>query len=93
MIRKMGWSVAYIDTDYEKLHAEMAKQGFVRTIVSDDNVTYHLPTAEYNLVANNFTLGQVLEKAKVAAKQTGKENSIIVTEANGRTWHNLPVVK
>jgi hypothetical protein len=82
-----------VETDYENLHSEMAKEGFSRTITSDDKVTYHLPTAEYNLIDSNLTRANVLEKAKKAAKKTGKENSIIVTESNGRTWHNLDAVK
>ncbi|WP_461453571.1 hypothetical protein [Mucilaginibacter sp.] len=79
------------EIDYKKLHAEMELEGFLRTIISDDNITYHLPTAEYNKIGN-FTRQQILDSAKKAAAKTGKEHSILVTESNGRTWYNLEKV-
>lgn len=79
------------EDDYEKLHAAMERQGFSRTIVSGDGITYHLPTAEYNR-EGNLTKEQVLESAKRAATTTGCTYAVLVTESNGRTWHNLEKV-
>jgi hypothetical protein len=50
------------EDDYETLHAAMEKEGFNRTITSDDGVTYHLPTAEYYR-STHLTRTQVLERA------------------------------
>lgn len=79
-------SATYLD--YETLHAEMRKQGFSRFITSDDGATYHLPTAEYNL-SESISRSTVLDRAKTAARATGKTASILVTESAGRTWSNL----
>ncbi len=43
--------------DYETLHAAMEAEGFSRTITSGDNITYHLPTAEYNRSGNLTRVG------------------------------------
>jgi len=77
--------------DYETLHAAMQAEGFSRTITAEDNVTYHLPTAEYNR-SGNLTRDQVLESAKRAASGTGKRYGVLVTESNGRTWTGLEQV-
>jgi hypothetical protein len=81
--------------DYEKLHAEMAKEGFWRTIsLQGENITYQLPTAEYNYSSDTLSSAQVLELAKKAATRTGKKFSVLVTKADGRReWYNLTVVK
>lgn len=73
--------------DYDKLHAAMEKEGFTRTIKFGD-VLYYLPTAEYNR-SEELTKEQVLESAKRAANSTGHKFCILVTESNGRTYHNL----
>lgn len=77
--------------DYEKLHTEMGKENFTRTLVTD-NGEVKMPTAEYNK-DGNYTKEQVLESAKRAASKTGKTFSILVTESNGRVWFNLDTVK
>lgn len=79
------------DDDYETLHSEMEDRGFRRTIVSDDNTTYHLPTAEYNY-SGNVDLDAVLTKAKSAARATGKSAAVLVTQSGGRKWHGLAEV-
>lgn len=79
--------------DYEQLHGYMKKEGFARTIRSDDGITYHLPTAEYNLENVNLTGAAVLEKAKRAATKTGKKFGVLVTESNSRTWYGLEQVR
>ena len=81
--------------DYTKLHAEMEKEGFWRTIkLEGETTTYHLPTAEYNYSSNDKTTEQVLELAKKAATRTGKTFMVLVTKSDGRRyWHNLDPVK
>jgi hypothetical protein len=74
--------------DYEKLHAEMEGKGFSRLIKGDDGKTYHLPWAEYN-GAGNLTNSQVRDIARTAAHSTGKQNAILVTKSNGRSWVGL----
>jgi hypothetical protein len=82
---------ASLESDYEKLHAEMAKENFTRTIVITDGEV-KLPTAEYNK-DGKYTKEQVLDSAKRAATKIGKKFSVLVTESNGRTWCNLETVK
>ena len=74
--------------DYETPHVAMEAEGFSRTITSDDNVRYHLPTAEYSRVGS-ATRAQVLESAERAASRTNKKYAVLVTESNGRTWTGL----
>jgi hypothetical protein len=78
---------AYED-DYEVLHAAMEQRGFSRQITSDDGVTYHLPTAEYNY-SGSETRSRVLELAKEAASETNKKYAVLVTESKGRSWSGL----
>ncbi|MHC0023224.1 MULTISPECIES: type V toxin-antitoxin system endoribonuclease antitoxin GhoS [Enterobacter] len=54
--------------EYEKLHAEMAKEGFDKIIMLD-GIYYELPTAEYSLVDSSLTTLEVTEKAFKAAKK------------------------
>jgi hypothetical protein len=77
------------EEDYETLHAAMEQEGFSRFITSDDGITYLLPTAEYD---RDTTLNreQVIESAKRAARSTGRNFEVIVTEAIARIWHGLP---
>lgn len=78
--------------DYQTLHKEMQKEGFLNTVTSDDGITYYLPNAEYN-IEGDYTREQVIAKAQTAADRTKKSHSILVTESKGRTWVNLTVVK
>ena len=80
------------DSDYENLHLAMKGQGFFRTISADDGKIYKLPTAEYNIPNTNLDKNAILNKAKTAAASTGKEFEVLVTDSNGRTWYNLPIV-
>jgi hypothetical protein len=77
---------------YTELHDYMEQEGFKRTITSNNDVTYHLPHAEYDFVGN-ITRNEVLEKAKRAAGKTKKKYSVLVTEAAGRTWNGLDKVE
>lgn len=83
---------AATDEDYDQLHSAMKDNGFSRLIKSDDGVWYHLPWAEYNFVGA-VTYTDVLNKAKTAANTTGCSYVVLVTESNGRIWHNLLPVK
>jgi hypothetical protein len=74
--------------DYVALHTAMQKKGFLRTIVSNDGVTYELPHAEYNL-SGNYDRNQVLHLAKDAMSSISKGGKILVTESAGRTWDSL----
>ena len=79
------------EDDYETLHAAMEQRGFSRLITSDDGVTYHLPTAEYNYIGSK-TASEVLELAKAAANETRRKYAVLVTESKGRTWQGLDKV-
>jgi hypothetical protein len=72
------------EDDYEVFFGAMETAGFSRYIASDEGVPYHLPWAEYNIEANS-TRSEVLDIATSAAKATGRENSILVTQSSGRT--------
>jgi hypothetical protein len=74
--------------DYETLHAAMKRQGFSRLIKSDAGRTYQLPWAEYNGAAALSSM-QVLAIARDAARTTGKQTSVLVTEARSRAWSGL----
>jgi hypothetical protein len=80
--------------DYEKLHAEMAKEKFSRTITASGGTIYDLPTASYCKIGE-FTTTQVLDSAKKAATLVGKSYEVLVTQAavigstNAITWYNL----
>jgi hypothetical protein len=78
--------------DYENLHNQMALEGFGRTIRGDDGVTYELPSAEY-VMTGDFTIKQVLEKAKRAAAKTGKKFAVLVSETLRWMWFGLKVVQ
>jgi hypothetical protein len=79
-------------SDYETLHAAMARRGFSRLITSDDGITYQLPTAEYDR-SGNLTTQQVLDAAKSAAAETGKSFGVLVSDAPRRMWYNLAQVR
>jgi len=79
-------------TDYDKLHEEMQKEDFKRTILGSNNIEYHLPTAEYHK-EGTFNAAEVLASARRAANKTGKQNSVLVIEMLRATWENLSIVK
>jgi hypothetical protein len=76
------------DDDYDTLHSAMKRERFSRLITSDDGVTYHLPTAEYNYVGDR-TRSEVLEAANRAADTTHLKHAVLVTESKGRSWSGL----
>jgi hypothetical protein len=76
--------------DYEKLHTEMQKRGFSRTITSDDGIVYHLPTAEYDL-EGQLTCEQVRDRAGTAAASAVPHlgRAILVSQSPSRCWIGL----
>jgi hypothetical protein len=74
--------------DYVNLHSYMAQEAYTTTIVANDGSTYHLPTAEYNLIAN-CTIVQALEKAQRAAQKTRKRFAAVVSEYTSCHWAGL----
>jgi hypothetical protein len=79
--------------DYGRLHSAMERRGFSRFIMSNQGVTYHLPTAEYFRSGTNLTSAQVLSEAHTAATSVKKNPSVLVAETiNGWRWINLPPV-
>jgi hypothetical protein len=77
--------------DYEALYSAMEAEGFERTITSSDDITYHLPTAEYYCEAP-LTRHDVLAAAKRAASKTERKFAAVVTQSNGITWSGLEKV-
>jgi hypothetical protein len=78
--------------DYVNLHSYMAQEGYTTTIRGDDGATYHLPTAEYNLVAN-CTIAEALDKAQRAAQKTRKRFAAVVSEYTSCSWVGLEQVQ
>jgi len=81
--------------DYNKLHIEMKKEGFERTILGKDNVLRQLPTASYCKIGE-ITISDVIEGAKRAAAKVKKDFEVIATQAAYLNdgvkiqWYNLP---
>jgi hypothetical protein len=74
--------------DYDKLHTAMEAEGFSRIIADSDGKEYHMPHAEYNREAE-LNRSQILSSAKKAAASVWEDFGVLVTESDGRTWHNL----
>ncbi|WP_197458725.1 type V toxin-antitoxin system endoribonuclease antitoxin GhoS [Gluconobacter japonicus] len=77
--------------DYDRLHEEMEKFHFKKTIKSNNGKIYELPTAEYNIIIDEKP-EKILDNAYQAAINTGKSASVLVTPSAGRYWINLPEV-
>ncbi len=75
-------------SDYDILSKAMEDEGFEHTIKSGDAIEFILPEGEY-IYEGIKSKGEILEKAKKAAVRARKSYSILITEAVGRTWHNL----
>lgn len=78
------------EPDYEVLHEAMKKRGFSRTILDEDGIEHHLPTAEYNLIGD-YKKSQVCKLAKEAAEVTRKPAAVLVTKGS-RRWSGLKAV-
>lgn len=64
--------------DYNTLHEAMRNENFTTTI-RIDNVSYHLPRAEYSKVTND-SKDQVMTSAHRACQRSGREYSLLITE-------------
>lgn len=76
--------------DYDVLHAAMERKGFSRRLRGDNGLDYRLPWAEYS-GSGNLSCEQVRDIARQAANETGKGNSVLVTEAVRWAWSGLQV--
>jgi hypothetical protein len=80
--------------DYDKLHIEMAKQGFARTVVGVDSSgasrRYHLPSAEYDSQSIQ-SCEQVRNLAKATADAVRSGAWVLVTEVASRSWNLVAV--
>ena len=76
--------------DYERLHDQMARQGFRRTVPGFDDQggkhTYHLPTAEYDSVSDGDA-ASVRNVAKRIADGVRPGAWVLVTKVAERSWH------
>lgn len=75
------------EADYERLHAAMAHQGYVRTIVGSGGRRYHLPWAEYCA-----DLEGARTVAANAAARTGRLFAVLTSLTNGVAWQGLALV-
>lgn len=80
--------VSATSEDYEVLHAEMQKELFTRSIVSNAGVEFNLPPAEYYR-EGNYTVHDVIEAAKRAASLAHEKFRVLTVEANAITSYNL----
>ena len=71
--------------DYDRLHVEMAKQKFSRTIPADDGSRYQLPTAEY-YSQGDLSVEAVRKLADVAIAATGKSAWVISVRWDMASW-------
>ena len=81
------------ESDYEALHVEMRKRGFIRFIQDRKGNWYQLPHAEYNRT-DDAKIDDVLAEAKAAAQASvpNRKRKILVTASNGRRWEGLDSV-
>ena len=68
--------------DYPKLHKQMEKRGFNRTLEVNGTL-YHLPDASYAYEGEQ-TKKQVFDEARAASDAIGRKSGIVVTESAGR---------
>ena len=76
--------------DYTNLHEAMQGEGFSR-LIQGSKGKYRLPWGEYNFEGDQDS-SHVLEAAKRAAKSTGCEFEVLVTESVRRAWQGLDKV-
>jgi hypothetical protein len=76
--------------DYVRLHASMKQRGYSRTISGEDGVLYQLPGGSYFTTGSSANLEVALRAAVDAAKETGKQSAVMVTDWRAATWSGLP---
>jgi hypothetical protein len=77
-----------VSDDYDRLHADMAAAGFLRTIVLS-GASYHLPTGEYRYESGGETQVAVCEKAHRIASAVRLNPEVFLTESAGVTAMGL----
>jgi hypothetical protein len=75
--------------DYEMLHRAMELRGFSRKIAGEDGVAYLLPAGSYFVSGTSAMLSVALGAAVDAAKETGKNASVLVTDWQAARWSGL----
>jgi hypothetical protein len=75
------------EAQYARLHADMARASYLRTIVGNDGKTYVLPTAEYRIASTNWTAAQVLEEVRRIANAIQGGSWVFVTQGDLCTWY------
>ena len=75
--------------DYERLHHSMRQRGYLREITGEDGATYQLPAGTYLVSDSSAMLHVALSAAVDAAKETGKQAAVMVTDWHGARWSGL----
>jgi len=80
------------ETNYNLLHAALARRGISRIITGDNGVAYRLPTGTYYCVSP-LPIAGVHASAKSAAIEAGHAHpALVVSEASVSAWSGLDVV-
>ena len=74
--------------DYDLLHSEMEKAGYLRTI-SYFGKKYQLPSAEYIADGKMISAQDALKEICQIADKTARKYSVLITSAGDRIVHNL----
>jgi hypothetical protein len=77
--------------DYNTLKAVLIKMKFTKIIKNNDGIAYYLPQGEYRIIAD-LAQDQILEYAKSAVAEIGKQAKILVTKSDGTAWDGLEMV-
>lgn len=73
------------DMDYEVLDEAMLKEGFTKTLMSEDNSIFVLPKGEYNF-EKRAVIKEIFVLAEKASATTGKKFWILISETVNRMW-------
>ena len=78
--------------DYQKLHDDMEKKSYFRTIIGGDGQRYKLPSATYRARGDSWTVTQIRDEVSTITKATGFSYAVLVTEAVQSAWIGLEKV-
>lgn len=79
------------ETNYDPLHAAMARRGMTRFITGSDSRVYRLPTGTYYHTSTS-SAAIVHATASAAAAEVGHKNpSVIVADTNSCRWSGLEI--
>lgn len=91
----MEWFITRIELhsatekDYQKLHEEMERRNFSRTIPAQDGKRYRLPTATYFAQSAELNTEGVRDIAVAAANTTGRSAWVITCLMTNWAGSNL----